>query len=82
MQKSALRDFTKFTGKHLVQSLIFNIAAGLPATLLKKEALAQVFFCELYEIYRIHPVAASASILVLALALPFQYCILILLQLL
>ena len=46
-----LRNFAKFTGKHLCQSLFFNKVAGLrPATLLKKEALAQVFSCEFCEI--------------------------------
>ena len=37
VKKSALRNFVKFTGKHLSQSLFFNKVAGLrPATLLKK----------------------------------------------
>ena len=39
---SALKNFTKFTGKHLCQSLLFN----------KRETLAQVFFCELCEIFK------------------------------
>ena len=37
--KGALRNFAKFAGKHLWQSLFFNKAAGLgpkPATLLKR----------------------------------------------
>ena len=35
--RGVLRNFTKFTGKHLCQSLFFNKVAGLrPATLLKK----------------------------------------------
>ena len=34
------RNFAKLTGKHLCQSLVFN----------KKETLAQVFFCEFFEI--------------------------------
>ena len=43
-KKRVLRNFAKFTGKHLCQSLFFNKVAGLrPATLLKKETLAQVF---------------------------------------
>ena len=47
------KNFTKFTGKHLCQSLFFNKVAGLrPATLLKKETLAQVFSCEFCEISR------------------------------
>ena len=37
MKKGVLRNFTKFTGNHLCQSLFFNKVAGLrPATLLKK----------------------------------------------
>ena len=36
-RKDVLRNFAKFTGKHLRQSLSFNKVAGLrPATLLKK----------------------------------------------
>ena len=36
-KKGVLRNFTKFTGKHLCQSLFFNKVAGLrPANLLKK----------------------------------------------
>ena len=37
VQKGVIRNFTKFTGKHLCQCLFFNKVAGLrPATLLKK----------------------------------------------
>ena len=37
VRKGILRNFAKFTGKHLCQSLFFNQTAGLrPATLLKK----------------------------------------------
>ena len=39
--KGVLRNFAKFTGKHLCQSLFF-----------KKETLAQVFSCEFCEIYK------------------------------
>ena len=58
-----LTNFTKFSGKHLCQSLFLNKV--VPATLLKKETLAQVFSCEFCEIfkntffYRTPPVAAS-----------------------
>ena len=38
-KKGVLRNFTKFTGKHLCQSLFF-----------KKETLAHVFSCEFWEI--------------------------------
>ena len=51
MKKGVLRNVTKVTGKDLYQSLFFNKVAGLrPATLLKKETLAQVFsyeFCNI-----------------------------------
>ena len=51
VRKVVLRNFAKFTEKHLRQSLFFNKVTGLrPATLLKKETLAQVFFCEFCEI--------------------------------
>ena len=57
-RKVALRNFAKFTGKHLYQSLLFNKVAGL-------KTLAQVFSCEFCEIskntffYRTPPVVAS-----------------------
>ena len=55
-EQGVLRNFTKFTGKHLCQSL---------SSLLKKETLAQVFSCKFCEIskntffYRLALVAAS-----------------------
>ena len=49
-RKGVLRNFTKFTGKHLCQGLVFNKVTGpRPATLLK-ETLTQAFsreFCEI-----------------------------------
>ena len=36
VSKGVLRNFEKFTGKHLCQSLFFNEDASRPATLLKK----------------------------------------------
>ena len=44
MQKGVLRNFSKFTGKHLCQSLFFNKV--------KKETLAQVFSCEFCENFK------------------------------
>ena len=50
-EKSILRNFTKFKGKHLSQGLVLNKVAGLRhATLLKKETLPLVFSCEFCEI--------------------------------
>ena len=39
MRKGFLKSFTKFTGKHLCQSLFFNKFAGLRATTLLKKRL-------------------------------------------
>ena len=41
-EKGVFRNFAKFTGKHLCQSLFFNKAAG-PATLLKKRLWHRCF---------------------------------------
>ena len=50
-KKGVLRNFDKFTGKHLCQSLFFNKVAGYrPATLLKKRLLYRCFplnFCKI-----------------------------------
>ena len=44
MKKGALRNFKKFTGKQLCQSLFFNKVAGLkPAILLKKRLWDRCF---------------------------------------
>ena len=43
-RKGALRNFAKFTGKHLYQSLFFDKVAGLrPATLLKRRVWHRCF---------------------------------------
>ena len=60
-KKGVPKNLTKFTGKHLSQSLFFN-----------KETLAQVFFCEFCKIfkntffYKTRPVAASVSLKTIA----------------
>ena len=43
-QKGVLRNFAKFTGKHLCQSLFFNKVAGLACNFIKKETLARFFW--------------------------------------
>ena len=43
IKKGVLKNFSKFTGKHLCQSLFFNI---------QKETLAQVFYREFCEIFK------------------------------
>ena len=50
VKKGVIRYFAKFTGKHSCQSLFLIKLQTLPATLLKKETLVQVFsyeFCEI-----------------------------------
>ena len=49
-EKGVLKNFAKFTGKHLCTSLIFNKVAGL--NFIKTEALAQGFSCEFCEIFK------------------------------
>ena len=49
IKKGVLRNFAKFTGKHLCQRLFFNKVACLrpeACNFIKKETLAQVFSCE------------------------------------
>ena len=66
-KKGVLRNFTKFTGKHLCQSLFFNKVAGQACNFIKKETLAQAFSCEFCEIskntffHRTPLVAASVN---------------------
>ena len=47
-EKRVLRNFAKFTGKHLCQSLFFN--KSWTSNFIKKETLAQVFSCEICDI--------------------------------
>ena len=50
MNKSVLKNFAKFTGNDLCQSLFFNKVAGLRP--IKKETQVQLFSCEFYEIFQ------------------------------
>ena len=43
VRKDILRNFAKFKGKHLCQSLFFNKVAGRPATLFKKRLWRRCF---------------------------------------
>ena len=42
-KRGVLKNFAKFTGKQLCQSLFFNKVAGGACNFIKKETLAQVF---------------------------------------
>ena len=50
MKKSVFRNFAKFTGKHLCQSLFFNKVVGQACNFIKKETMEQAFSCEFCEI--------------------------------
>ena len=53
MKKDVLRNFTKFTGKHLCQSLFFNKVVGLrPVTLLKKRLWHRCFLVNFVKFLR------------------------------
>ena len=52
-KKGVLRNFAKFTGKHLCQSLFFNKVTGLRPTTFSNEIFKNTFF------YRTPPLAAS-----------------------
>ena len=78
--KNVLRNFAKSTRKHLCQSVFFNKVVGLrPATLLKKETLAQAFSCQFNKISRItfftEHLWGTASSLPLALMIYFAIMI-------
>ena len=49
VRKGVLRNFAKFSGKHLCQSLLFKLQAEV-CNFIKKQTLAQVFSSEFYEI--------------------------------
>ena len=51
VNKDVLKNFAKFTGKHLRQSIIFDKVAGLQLYL--KKTLAQLLSCEFCEIFKI-----------------------------
>ena len=50
VRKGVLRNFAKFTGKHLCQSLFLNKVAGSGCSFIKKETLSHMFSCEFCEI--------------------------------
>ena len=53
VRKSVLRNFTKFTGEHLCQSLFYNnFIKKLSCNFIKKETLAQVLSCEFVKFLR------------------------------
>ena len=60
VKKGFLRDFTKFTGKHMCQSLFFNKVAGLrSASFLKKRLWHRSFPVNFEKLHRKTPVPES-----------------------
>ena len=51
-KKGVLKNFAKFTGKHLCQSLFFNKVVGGTCSFIEKKTLAQVFPCEFCKIFK------------------------------
>ena len=49
-KKGVLRNFARFTGKHLRQRFFFNKVADQACNFIKKESLVQVLSCEFCEI--------------------------------
>ena len=55
MKEGVLKNFVKFTGKHLCQSLLLNKVAGLyPATLLKERLWHRCFRVNFVKFVRTH----------------------------
>ena len=52
MKKAVKKGFAKVAGKHICQSLFFNIVAAHACSFIKKENLAQVFSSEFCEIFK------------------------------
>ena len=74
MKKGVLRNFTKFTGKHLCQSLFFNKVAVLrPANLLKKGLWQSCFPVNFAKFRRTHFLQnTSGRLLLRVLNMPLQ----------
>ena len=52
LKKGVIRNFAKFTGKHMCQRFFFNKVAGQACNFIKKETLVQVLSCEFCEIFK------------------------------
>ena len=79
VKKDVLRNFAKFRGKHLCQSLFFNnkVAGPQAGNFIKKETLEQVFsreFCEISmnTFFTEHLQATASAVLQHSLSLVFK----------
>ena len=53
-QKGILKNFAKFTGKHLYGSLFFDKVTACNCNFIKKGDSINLFSCEFYEIFKEH----------------------------
>ena len=63
-KKGFLKNFIRFTGKHLCQSLFFKEVVDDAYNVIKKETLSQVFSCKFCEFFKntfFHRTAAMAA---------------------
>ena len=73
MKKGVLRNFTKFTGKYMCQSLFFNKVAGLgPVTLFKKRLWHRCFSVNFAKFLRITFLQNTSGRLLLNFAETFR----------
>ena len=73
MKKGVLRNFTKFTGKYMCQSLFFNKVAGLgPVTLFKKRLWHRCFSVNFAKFLRITFLQNTSGRLLLYFAETFR----------
>ena len=67
VRKAVLRNFAKFTRKHLCQSLFFNKVLGWPATLLKRKLWNRCFSVNFEKLLRISFLHSTSGRLLLRL---------------
>ena len=75
-KKGVLRNFAKFTGKHLCFSLFFKNVADSACNFIKKETLVQLFSCEFCEIFSEHLVIEDLRWLLLVFIVNLSICLL------
>ena len=72
-KKGVLRNFIKFTGKHLCQSLFFNRVAGLRPAFLSKKTLVQVFSCKFCKISKNTVLTNTSKRMILEALVKYTY---------
>ena len=75
MKKAILKNFAKFTGKHLCQSLFFDKVAGRPTTLLKKKLWRRCFPVNFTKFLRTHFLRNTSGRLLLSMSTSLLYIV-------